>query len=819
MPDYYRLRKKWRVWCAWLRYIDEKYKFETPGLNEEVMRRRDLSRMFHRTLQRLLPMQAFQGGSAIYIEDTTARSGLFSLDGSFSRWVEFTQVSICRRRMLRLMQLLRELRIKRVVFMSLRIGIRSAKFTRAEATALQFSLSFASTLGSKHARRAKLEGAATDAEERRLYHDSAGAPSTMRHHLDNTTGALAELADVLDMDGIESDAQDTDEEYYGFDMDSATSSNVTTASTSTQLARYAHMVAQSAGTGLLPQDSFYSRRLRADLDKWRVKFLASYHRAKTYIYRRKRAAMSRQMHIQVHHNMPIMKRLLADQRQDITRRVKHEQKLLCNAFRDRSKERWDDFSAQPPIRKFGTGEGDMIKSDDLDATENNAHADVAVFGDPAQQFVEESFAKEAVLASLIIFSDNEGVHGLARNIGIPYAGEEVGEIHGRAFGDRDVFEVDDDDVLECVEGFVSMAGITRLRLRTLKGKESRWYGVRPPARPGQYFELSAQAETVKFDNVGRGSASDTSAPNVGDGRNNNPFESTFETGTPISRPNSAMSNQSMTSRTSTSSNAGRSKFTSKYAVTDVVNAPRIIGFCGRKSKTRLLNLGILVRRRLAPNVFGRCWEQKGAMTEKHLTEAMQKAENDFAIVLRMRGSYVMDLLRRTQNIAKIMRATRTGAPEAIGHVGIAFHFSKWMFEALTFGLVQVPTASEEKRANEYMTRGMGLMQQGNEKVRKAFEILKGLEQYSTSLGKITLDPAVLGAQMVMELSGKQTKAQFLKAEGQVLRAEAQKLIRESDMLLPGEPPNRKSLRLHFEGLVKLAQTVNSFDKDEYESAL
>lgn len=54
-----------------------------------------------------------------------------------------------------------------------------------------------------------------------------------------------------------------------------------------------------------------------------------------------------------------------------------------------------------------------------------------------------------------------------------------------------------------------------------------------------------------------------------------------------------------------------------------------------------------------------------------------KAENDFAIVLRMRASYIMDLLKRSQNLAKKMRATKTGAPDAIGEVRIAFQFSKW----------------------------------------------------------------------------------------------------------------------------------------------
>ena len=191
-----------------------RYQTETPGLNEEVVRRRELGRMFHRTLQRLLPMQAFAGGSALYVEDTTvgwlflphrldyrgfasvvvaacpyhrygrltdeerwyarmracvhgrghdgtlsaqARSGLFSLEGAMSRWAEFTQVSICQRRMLRLVHLLREHRIKRTVFMSLKIGLRTARLTRDEATEIGHSISRDARFRRKQLRLAQLE--------------------------------------------------------------------------------------------------------------------------------------------------------------------------------------------------------------------------------------------------------------------------------------------------------------------------------------------------------------------------------------------------------------------------------------------------------------------------------------------------------------------------------------------------------------------------------------------------------------------------------------------------------------------------------------
>ena len=134
------MRKKWRVWCAWLKYVDQKYQNETPGLNEEVMRRRELSRMFHRTLQQLLPMQAFQGGSALYIEDTAGRAGLFSAQGVLARWAEYTQVRIAKRRILRLVHMLRGHRIKRAAFMCLKIGLRTSRLSKDEARQLGQSI-------------------------------------------------------------------------------------------------------------------------------------------------------------------------------------------------------------------------------------------------------------------------------------------------------------------------------------------------------------------------------------------------------------------------------------------------------------------------------------------------------------------------------------------------------------------------------------------------------------------------------------------------------------------------------------------------------
>ena len=89
------------------------------------------------------------------------------------------------------------------------------------------------------------------------------------------------------------------------------------------------------------------------------------------------------------------------------------------------------------------------------------------------------------------------------------------------------------------------------------------------------------------------------------------------------------------------------------------------------------------------------------------------------------------------------------------------------FEALTFGLVLVPTREEEKIATEYTTRGNLLLARGNAKVQEAKRIFQTLAEFSTTPGRVTLDAAVLGAQRVKELNSKMARAQILKAEGQV----------------------------------------------------
>lgn len=194
--------------------------------------------------------------------------------------------------MLRLVHLLREHRIKRTVFMSLKIGLRTARLTRDEATEIGHSMTRDARFRRMQLRRARLEqavgtlphcwcgcatgsalsicGSCHQVEEADRRHRQR-VPTARRGSQRRSEGVelLPELADEMDANiaGHRSHRQHSNdsssEDDESFDSLATVESE-----------RHAWAAASAAATPLLPRDSFYSQRLRADLDKWRTKFLA-----------------------------------------------------------------------------------------------------------------------------------------------------------------------------------------------------------------------------------------------------------------------------------------------------------------------------------------------------------------------------------------------------------------------------------------------------------------------------------------------------------------------------------------------------------------
>lgn len=620
MPEYHAIRTKWRVWCSWLKYIEAKYSVESPGLNEEVTRRRQLGLTFHRYLTKLQSAQVLQGGSASVLEDHVLNAAMFTQQACISRWAEYAQVKICVRRLVVLRKELIRINFKQRIFDALKTGLKS--------------------------------------------------------------------------------------EYS-----------------------YQHRQFR--------KPCFEKRRLLADVDKWKTRFLAHMHQSASNKYRRMVLQRRYEMHNDVMNVMPTLKKLLANQRQDVRRRVRHEQRLLCNAFRERNQNQWGDFRVNATKPISSDNQKRLSKSNEAVGS-----AAIMLMEDPIESFVEPSLAQESSICSVVVHHDATCIYGVRRVFKTPGKGRETGELHGDAKGTEEMFDIDSKfDSLAAIEGYATDDQVTRLRFHTAEGHESSWYGVPPPARPGTYFML--KANDSKGDDDG---------------------------------------------------------------------SARVIGFCGLKSETRLVSLGALVRRKLAPNVFGRCWKNKTiGQTEK---QQQLSAENQFAIVLRMRACFIMDLLKRCQDVAKNLRATKTNAPEGLDTVRCAFGVSNWMFEALSHGLVKVPTKEMEARANKLLLKGNSLQHRGDENVKNAEAMLEMIDGYSATSGRLQLDPSLLGSQKVMELKSKMAQANLLKREGLLLRAKGQELVLKSQKLLPSQPPTKPALREYFEGLVNLTQTMASFDKEE-----
>lgn len=112
MPSYYEKKLKWRMFNKWLRYINEKYTYRSPGLLDELKRREELLLAFSDGL-----MQASKS-------ELGEEHFHLSLKGILQRWIEFTQKKVTRNRLVKLSRLRLNLAVKRRVFTVLRRGIR-----------------------------------------------------------------------------------------------------------------------------------------------------------------------------------------------------------------------------------------------------------------------------------------------------------------------------------------------------------------------------------------------------------------------------------------------------------------------------------------------------------------------------------------------------------------------------------------------------------------------------------------------------------------------------------------------------------------------
>jgi len=234
----------------------------------------------------------------------------------------------------------------------------------------------------------------------------------------------------------------------------------------------------------------------------------------------------------------------------------------------------------------------------------------------------------------------------------------------------------------------------------------------------------------------------------------------------------------------------------------------IIGFCGREDPKRqgaLCELGIVSHQRLPANVLANCWSDCNSERDR------KKAENEFAVLLRMRTSDVISVLSRAVQLSKSLFSSKS---EVKTSARVAFQLSKWFFESVNRGLVRCPSKRETERAAAVRLRGQTMVRRGEALVLEAERILSGVEGYDPHTGIARLDVALIGMAQVREYRKAIQIANKHKKRGNILIARGQAISHKADEMLPRIDAKRNGLREYYENLCRLSHTANELTPEE-----
>jgi hypothetical protein len=123
MPLYRKLRTQWMIWNKWLQFLDQRIAFETPGLVEDVRRRRVLVRGFSEMVQE-------RNVTTCSTEDEL-RGAQITLKAIYLRWVEITQRAMCYKKMVAASCARAQSRLLQTVFYSWRSNLKRGDTLRA----------------------------------------------------------------------------------------------------------------------------------------------------------------------------------------------------------------------------------------------------------------------------------------------------------------------------------------------------------------------------------------------------------------------------------------------------------------------------------------------------------------------------------------------------------------------------------------------------------------------------------------------------------------------------------------------------------------
>ncbi|KAL8004943.1 putative jacalin-like lectin domain-containing protein [Plasmopara halstedii] len=241
----------------------------------------------------------------------------------------------------------------------------------------------------------------------------------------------------------------------------------------------------------------------------------------------------------------------------------------------------------------------------------------------------------------------------------------------------------------------------------------------------------------------------------------------------------------------------------------------IIGFFGYTDGASINSLGVVMRHATSTNLFEGLWVQQDAKSQQSLKQGLMDApplcDRQFAYFLQVRACEVIVAMKRAHLfVTNVYRNVQT-LPPALTNVRIMLAIAKWMFNALSHGLVHCTGREEEGKA--ILASGQEKYVLGEKLWSDGARTIQRVDGYRDRAGQ--LDASTLGVKKVMKLQEMMDHAQQQMIRGGQLRNDGQHEMMHSRQFLPYLPTTRRMIST-VSKIYKVVQAKDEIDRVDPE---
>lgn len=240
----------------------------------------------------------------------------------------------------------------------------------------------------------------------------------------------------------------------------------------------------------------------------------------------------------------------------------------------------------------------------------------------------------------------------------------------------------------------------------------------------------------------------------------------------------------------------------------------IVGLFGYADSTSLHALGAVFRHTTFKNIFEGLWLQSeqsgGSGAQRNGNDEVSLCDRQFSYFLQVRMIDVLNALKRAHRFA--LRAHRmTHMPMALSRVRVVMGVTRWLFNALTHGLVH--NTSREEEGKRILQDGMNKRASGEKMLQEGLHAMEVVNSFRDD--ERQLNVATLGVKKITELREMLEQAQQRIALGKKLIDEGQTEVLAGRRIMPHLPMTKRMMtairRMH--RVVQTKDYIDQMDPD------